>query len=89
MFGRNHLRKDSGLGRIFFMAAAAEVGDIGKLRLVRRRIVGSGVQVLGTMACLAGDARVLSGGTGFALIVMAQEAGILARVGNRLLPDHL
>jgi hypothetical protein len=88
VFGSNHLRKGFGFGRVLFMAAAAEAGHVGQLGLVRGRIVGSSVQVLRTVAPLAGDVGVLAGGPGVTLIVVAQKAGILTRVRNRLLPDH-
>jgi hypothetical protein len=89
VFGGNYLRKGFGFGRILFMAAAAEVGDVRKFGLVRGRIVGRGVQVLRTVACLAGDVGVFAGGPRFPLIVVAHQAGILTCEGNRLLPDHL
>ncbi len=37
---RSHLREGLGFRRILFVAAAAQVGDIGQLGNVRTRIVG-------------------------------------------------
>jgi hypothetical protein len=83
----DHLREFPGLGRILFMTAAAEVGDIGPLGNVGSRVAGVGGQR--TVAGFARDVRVPAGGADFGLVVVAHHTGILSCKGNGPLPDGI
>jgi len=85
----NDLGESFGFGRVLLVAAAAEIGDVGELGLVGRGVVGVGMRGLRAMAGFAGDMGVPAGGAGLGLIVVAQDTGILARVGDRALTDHV
>ena len=85
VLGGGHLREGRRLGRILFVTLAAEVGDIGELG-----DVGGGVVCMlreGTVAGFAGDVGVLTGGAGFGLVIVAQNALVLASVSDGALPD--
>ncbi len=82
VFGRHYLGEASGFGRVFFVAAPAEVGHVRQLRLVRRRVVRQGVDRLRSMAGFAGDVCVLSRCARFGLVVVAHDALVLPGVGN-------
>jgi hypothetical protein len=85
VLGGDHLRECGGLGRVLFMTPSAEVGDIGELG-----DVGGGVAGMlgeGTVAGFAGDVGVLTGGAGFGLVIVAQNALVLAGVGDGALTD--
>src|SRR3954463_13550494 len=69
-------------GGVALMTAAAEIGDIGERGLEGAGVVG--VFGLGSVAGFARDMGVAAGGADFGLILMAQDAGILAGVGDRL-----
>lgn len=79
------LREFPGLGRVLFMTAAAEVGDVGQFGNVGGRVIGMGRQ--GAVAGFARHVRVPAGGADFGLAVMAYHAGILSGKGNRPLAD--
>ena len=87
VLGGDHLWKPCGLGRIFFVAPAAEVGDVGQLGDVGGGIFG--VLRQRTVASFAGDVRVLAGGAGFGLVIVAQDALVLARVSDGALVDFI
>ena len=85
VLGGDHLREGGRLGGVLFVAAAAEVGDIGQLG-----DVGGGVAGMlgeGTVAGFAGDVGVLAGGAGFGLVIVAQNALILAGVSDGALAE--
>ena len=67
-----HLRKSLGLGRIFFVAAAAEVGDVGQLGHIPT--FGLDVFGLGTVAGLTMHPCVFSGVMHFDFGIMAEGA---------------
>ena len=87
MFGRGDLGKASGLGGILFMTAAAEVGDLRQFGDVGGGIVGMLRQ--GSMAGFAGDMGMFAGAAGLALVLVAHQAGILAREGDGMLPHQV
>jgi hypothetical protein len=83
---RIDLGKSFGLGSVFFMAPAAEVGDLGQLGHVpafRLHVFG-----LGTVAGLASHARVLSRVMHFGFGIVAEGTLASARIGNRCGSDH-
>ena len=84
-----HLREVLRFGRILFMTAAAEVGYVGKRGFVGRWIIRGGMRRLWSVACLAGNVGMFAGGSGFGLLVMAQNAGILSGIRDRALPNHI
>ena len=86
MVGGNHLGEVARLGRVLFVAAPAEVGDVGQLRNVRRRIVG--VLRQWPMTGFAGYVSVFAGSAGCGLVNMADNAGSLPGVGDGMLPDQ-
>jgi hypothetical protein len=86
MLGGGHLGKGSWLGRVFFVAAPAEAGDVGQLRNVRRGIVGMLRQ--SAMTGFARYVSVLAGCARFGLVIMAEHAGVLPRVSDGPLPDQ-
>jgi hypothetical protein len=86
MLGGNDLGKASWLGRVFFVATPAEVGNVGQLRNVRRGIVGMLRQ--GAMTGFARYVSVLAGCARFGLVVMAENASVLPRVSDGPLPDQ-
>jgi hypothetical protein len=85
MFRCDNLRKPLGLGCVLFVADAAEAGDLRELGDDGAGIVG----MLGerAVAAFAGYVGVFAGGAGFGLVVVAQDAGILAGVGDGTLAD--
>lgn len=83
------LREAVRLGCVFFVAPPAEVGDVGELRLVSRRVVGGGVLRLRSVTGFAGDVGVAAGGADLGLVVVAKRAGVLAGVRDGPLPDHV
>jgi hypothetical protein len=62
------------------MAAAAQIGHVGKFGNVSRGVVG--VLRQRTMAGFAGDVGVFAGGAGSGLFVVAHRAGILPGKGD-------
>jgi hypothetical protein len=86
MLGGHHLGKAWWLGRVFFVAAPAKVGDVGQLRNVRRGIVG--VLCQGPMTGFARYVSVFAGGSRFGFVIMADDAGVLAGVSDGPLPDQ-
>jgi len=84
---RIDLGKSLGLGGVFFVAAAAEVGDVGQLGRVPT--LGLDVFGLGTVAGLASYARVLSRVVHFGFGIMAEGALGMARVGDGQPTDHV
>ena len=86
MLGGHHLGKGWWLGRVFFVATPAEVGDVGQLRNVRRGIVG--VLRQGPMTGFARYVGVFAGGARCGFVIMADDAGVLAGVSDGPLPDQ-
>jgi len=86
MFDGRHLGEFRGLGRVLFVAAAAQVGDVGQLRNVRNRVLGMLRQR--AVASFAGHVGMLAGGAGFAFILMAHQAGVLPGERDGMLADH-
>jgi hypothetical protein len=80
VFSGNDLREGGGFGCILFMAAAAEVGDVGEFGDEGGRVIGMFGE--GAMAGFAGDVGVFAGVVEFGLIVMAHGAGFVAGVGD-------
>jgi hypothetical protein len=74
----NHLRKSGGLGRVLFVAPAAEIGDIRQFGLDGRGVAG--MLRLRSVAGFAGHMGMLAGGADLRLIVMAQDAGGLSGI---------
>src|SRR5215467_7094728 len=70
-----NLRETRRFGCVLLMTRRTERGDIGKLRLHRRRIVG--VLRQRTVARLASHVRVLAFSPRLALVLMAEQALIL------------
>jgi hypothetical protein len=68
------------------VATPAEVGDVGQLRNVRRGIVG--VLRQWPVTGFARHVSVFAGCTRFGLVVMAENAGVLPRVRDGMLPDQ-
>jgi hypothetical protein len=89
VFGSVHLGEGLGFGGVLFVAAAAEAGDVGEFGLERRRIIGLGMGGLRTVAGLARDMGVAAGGTDFGLVLVAEDAGVLARVRNGARADQV
>src|ERR1035438_4288271 len=89
MLRGDHLRKVLGLGGVLFVAAPAEIGNIGQGRLMRRRVVGVGMGRLRTVARFAGDMGVLAGGARLGLLVVAHHAGVLAGERDGVLADDV
>jgi len=84
---RIHLRKAFGLRGIFFVAAPAEVGHVGQFGHV-----GDGVgSMFGqwSMARFTPDAGMLPPAVHLRFLIMAENALVLASVGNRAGADHL
>ena len=81
------LGKSLGLGSIFFMAAAAEIGDIGQLGDVPTFCLN--VFCLRTVAGLAGHARMLSRIMHFGFGIVTEGALASARVGDWRGRDHV
>ena len=86
MLGGHHLGKAWWLGRVFFVATPAEVGDVGQLRNVRRGIVG--VLRQGPMTGFARYVSVFAGGACLGFVIMAKNAGVLPGVRDGPLPDQ-
>ena len=84
VLGGGHLRETLRLSGVFFMAPAAEIGDIGEFRDVADGIVG----MLGQrpVTGLAGYVRMFARRPHLGFVLMAKNAGGLAGVGNRPLP---
>jgi hypothetical protein len=80
------LGKSGGFGGIFLMAAAAEGGDIGQLRLDGRGIIG--MLSVRTVAGFAGYAGMLAGSPNLGLIGVAKDAGVLSGVGEGMGAHH-
>ena len=87
MLGRDYLGKSLGFGGVLFVAAPAEIGDVGQCWLVGRRVVRVGVGGLRAVARFAGNMSVAAGGARFGFVVVAHHAGILAGEGNGVLAD--
>src|SRR5438128_1463998 len=75
MLGGNDLREFRRFGRVLLVTASAEIGDVGKGRLQRRRIVR--VLCLRTVARLARDLRMTPGRPRLPLILVAHQAAVL------------
>ena len=86
MLGGDHLGKVSWLGRVFFVATPAEVGDVGQLRNVCRGIVG--VLRQGPMTGLARYVSVFARCPCFGFVIMAENTGVLPGVCDGVLPDQ-
>jgi len=86
MLGGHHLGEAAWLGCVFLVAAPAEIGDVGQLRYVRRRIVG--VLRQRPVTGFACHVSVLAGCTCFGLIIVAKNTGVLPRVRDGMLPDQ-
>jgi hypothetical protein len=80
------LRKSRGLGRILFMAAAAEIGDVRQFGHVGRIL---GVFGERSVAGFASDVGVLAGGADLGLVVVAHHAGVLPGISDRTGTDQL
>ncbi len=76
VFGSDHLGEALGLGRVLFVAAAAEIGDVRKLRYVRGRVVG--MLRLRTVTGLTSHLGVFAESPSLGLVVMAGHTGLLA-----------
>ena len=87
VLGGGYLRKALRLGGVLFVAAAAEVGDIGQFGNVRRGIVG--VLRQRAMARFAGDVGVFAGGASLGFVVVAHHAGVLPGVGDGVGADQV
>lgn len=87
MFFCGDLGEGGRLGRVLFMAATAEIGDVGELGLGGGGVVGGGVRVLGSVTGFTGDVGMASGGAGGRLGVVAGDTGVLAGVGDGLGAD--
>lgn len=85
VFGGGHLRKALRFGGVLLMAAAAEVGYIGKFGNLRRRIAGMLRQ--GSVAGFASHVGVFAGRAGFGFVVVTNYTGVLPGEGYRALPD--
>ena len=85
VLGGGHLREGGRLSCVLFVAPAAEVGDIGELGDVGGGVIGMLGE--GTVAGFAGDVGVLTGGASFGLVIVAQNALVLAGVGDGALTD--
>ena len=82
-----HLRKPFRFGSVFFMAAAAEVGNVrqlGNISAFRLDMLG-----LGTVAGLAGHSRVFSRIMNFGFGIVAECTLASARIGDRRSGDHV
>jgi hypothetical protein len=86
MLGCNHLREGPRLGSVLFVAAPAEIGDVGQLGNVPRRVVRMLCQR--AMARFAGDVSVLAGCPRLGFGIMTDNAGILPCVRDGPLPHH-
>jgi len=89
VFGGVDLGEAFGFGGVLFVAAAAEAGDVGEFGLERRRIIGLGMGGLRAVAGLARDMSVAAGGADFGLIFVAEDAGVLAGVGDGARADQI
>lgn len=87
VFGGGHLGEPFGFGRVLFVAAAAEVGDVGQHGFVGGGIVD--MLCLRAVACLAGDVGVFAGGAGFPFVFVAEQAHVLAGEGDGPLADGI
>jgi hypothetical protein len=85
VLGGGHLREGGRLSCVLFVAPAAEVGDIGQLGDVGGGVAG--VLRERTVAGFAGYVGVLAGSAGFGLVIVAQNALVLAGVSNGALAD--
>jgi len=85
VFRGHDLREAHGLGRVFFMAAAAKLASIRELRFHRARI--GGVPGLRPMAGFAGYVGMRTGRTRLGFVIVAAQAGVLAGVGDGVLAD--
>jgi len=80
VFGGGDLGEAGGLGGVLLVAAAAEVGDVGE-----HGLDGAGVIRVfgeGSVASFAGDMGVAAGGADLGLIVVAENARVLAGEGD-------
>ena len=84
---RIDLGKSLGLRSVFFVAAAAEVGDIGQLGNIAT--FGLHMFRLGTVAGLASHPRMLSRVMHFGFGIVAEGALASARIGDRRGGDHV
>ena len=82
MLRTHHLRKRLWFGDVFFMAAGAEHGGIGKLRHHRSRILG--VPGKRAVAGFAVHARVLAGLLYFQNVAVAVFTTLVTGIGHRL-----
>jgi len=87
VFGGDHLWEALRLGRILFVAAAAEIGNIRQLRYVRGRIVR--VLCLRPVTGLTGHVGVLAQCSRLGLVVMAGHASLLAGIRYGPLTDGI
>ena len=87
MRDRIYLGKALGLGSVFFMAAPAEVGDIGQLGHVGNGIVSVFGQ--GSVAGFATNTRVLTPVVGLGLFLVAGDALASAGIGHGEGADHV
>jgi len=87
VFCGDYLGETLGLGRVFFVATAAERSHIGQLRLDGAWVAG--MLRLGPVAGFAGYVGVPAGGPCFGFVVMTGHAGILAGESQRPLPNRL
>ena len=87
VFDSSDLGEPGGFGGILLMAAAAEVGDVGKLRDVGGRIVGMLGE--GAVAGFAVDAGMFAGSLDLGHFVVAHDAGVLAGVGDGFLANEV
>jgi hypothetical protein len=87
MLGRNHLRKGVWLGRVFFVTAPAEAGNVGQLRNMRGWVVS--VLRQGPVTGFACYVSVLASGARLGFAIMADNAGVLPSVGNLPLANQV
>jgi hypothetical protein len=80
VLGGGDLGEAGGLGGVLLVAAAAEIGDVGEDGLDGAGIVG--VLSEGSVTRFAGDMGVAAGGADLGLIVVAEDARILAGEGD-------
>jgi hypothetical protein len=87
VLGGYHLWKVPGLGRVLLVAAPAQIRHLGQFGDIGSWVTGMLRQ--GTVTRLARNVCVFSRSARFALILVAEQAGLLPGVGNGPLPDHL
>ena len=84
VLGGGHLREPGGFGRVLLMAAVAQIGHVGQFGLDGRV---AGVRRQRPVTGFAGDVSVLAGGAGFGLVIVAQNALVLAGVSDGALAE--